>query len=62
LLQIETVKKRIKEKTAQQIVDNPLSKIVDGHYEMISLLPFNHIEALLQLAEKDEKRINLVIF
>ena len=60
LVQIETIKKHLNEKTAQQIIINPLTKSSEGPDEILSLLPLVHIEMLFQIAEKDENRMNLV--
>uniref|UniRef100_A0A914L7G2 Nuclear pore complex protein Nup160 homolog n=2 Tax=Meloidogyne incognita group TaxID=654580 RepID=A0A914L7G2_MELIC len=61
LVQIETIKKHLNEKTAQQIIINPLTKSSEGPDEILSLLPLVHIEMLFQIAEKDENRMNLPI-
>uniref|UniRef100_A0A1I8B7X5 ER membrane protein complex subunit 1 n=1 Tax=Meloidogyne hapla TaxID=6305 RepID=A0A1I8B7X5_MELHA len=61
LVQIEKAKKYLNEKTAQQIIIDPLSKCSEGPYELLSLLPFVHIDMLFQMAERDENRMNLPI-
>ncbi|KAF7637423.1 hypothetical protein Mgra_00003167 [Meloidogyne graminicola] len=57
--QIETLKKHLKERTTKQIINNPLAK--NNNEGPFEILPLPHIELLLQLAEKDKKRINLPI-